>query len=83
MSQRNIRTSLSILWIVFFFALNVPSPPVYASPQMPAASPVVDLPQGVVRVTAVEGITEYKWPNGLRVLLFPDPSKDTITVNIT
>src|SRR6201996_3194496 len=31
----------------------------------------------------VEGITEYTLDNGLRVLLFPDPSKPTITVNIT
>jgi zinc protease len=36
-----------------------------------------------VKVTSVEGITEYKLDNGLRVLLFPDPSKPTITVNIT
>ncbi|MBX7127190.1 MAG: insulinase family protein [Cyclobacteriaceae bacterium] len=36
-----------------------------------------------VRVTSVEGITEYQLNNGLRVLLFPDPSKQTITVNIT
>lgn len=35
------------------------------------------------RVTAVEGITEYTLPNGLRILLFPDPSKATTTVNIT
>lgn len=35
------------------------------------------------KVTTVEGITEYKLDNGLRVLLFPDPSKPTITVNIT
>ena len=41
------------------------------------------LPQGVQRVTSVEGITEYRLPNGLRVLLFPDQSKQTITVNIT
>ncbi|MDA1102740.1 MAG: pitrilysin family protein [Gemmatimonadetes bacterium] len=31
----------------------------------------------------VEGITEYQLENGLRVLLFPDPSKPQITVNIT
>ncbi|HKF45228.1 MAG TPA: pitrilysin family protein [Thermoanaerobaculia bacterium] len=35
------------------------------------------------RVTSVEGITEYRLANGLRVLLFPDPTKQTITVNIT
>ena len=36
-----------------------------------------------VKNTSVEGITEYQLPNGLKVLLFPDPSKPTITVNIT
>jgi zinc protease len=36
-----------------------------------------------VRVTSVEGITEYRLGNGLRVLLFPDASKPTATVNIT
>lgn len=35
------------------------------------------------KITSVEGITEYRLANGLRVLLFPDPSKQTITVNIT
>jgi zinc protease len=35
------------------------------------------------KVTSAEGITEYKLANGLKVLLFPDPSKQTITVNIT
>ncbi|NJK84268.1 MAG: insulinase family protein, partial [Saprospiraceae bacterium] len=34
-------------------------------------------------MTTVEGITEYQLNNGLRVLLFPDQSKPTITVNIT
>ena len=36
-----------------------------------------------VKVTTVEGITEYRLQNGLRVLMFPDQSKQTITVNIT
>ena len=36
-----------------------------------------------VKITSVEGITEYRLANGLKVLLFPDPSKQTITVNIT
>jgi zinc protease len=34
-------------------------------------------------VTSVEGISEYRLANGLRVLLFPDQSKQTITVNMT
>ncbi|MEK6283860.1 MAG: pitrilysin family protein [Acidobacteriota bacterium] len=38
---------------------------------------------GAKLITTVEGITEYRLPNGLRVLLFPDQSKQTVTVNIT
>ncbi|MGH9668385.1 MAG: M16 family metallopeptidase, partial [Bryobacteraceae bacterium] len=41
------------------------------------------LPQGVTQVTSVEGITEYMLENGLRLLVFPDPSKPTVTVNVT
>ena len=35
------------------------------------------------QVASVEGITEYALPNGMRVLLFPDASKPTVTVNVT
>ena len=45
--------------------------------------PAQDLPEGVTRVASVEGITEYRLENGLRFLLFPDQSKQQITVNIT
>ena len=41
------------------------------------------LPKGVVKVTSVEGITQYRLPNGLDVLIAPDPSKPQIVVNIT
>jgi zinc protease len=41
------------------------------------------LPQGVQKVTSVEGITEYAYPNGLHLLLFPDSSKPKLTVNVT
>jgi len=37
----------------------------------------------IKKVASVEGITEYKLDNGLKVLLFPDNSAQTITVNIT
>lgn len=39
--------------------------------------------RGVTEVTQVEGITEYRLKNGLKVLLFPDPTKETVTVNVT
>lgn len=40
------------------------------------------LPSGVQKVTSVEGITEYRLANGLQVLLFPDQTKQNVTVNI-
>ena len=36
-----------------------------------------------VKVASIEGITEYRLANGVRVLLFPDASRPTITVNMT
>lgn len=39
-------------------------------------------PAAAVKVTSVEGITEYRLGNGMRVLLFPDASKPTLTTNI-
>ncbi len=54
---------------------------VFAASPLPAADP--PKPAAPEKVTSVEGITEYRLANGLRVLLFPDPSKPTITVNIT
>ena len=41
------------------------------------------LPQGVEKRAAVGGITEYDYANGLRVLLFPDPSSPKVTINMT
>jgi zinc protease len=48
-----------------------------------AAAYSQNLPAGVQKVTAVEGITEYALPNGFHFLLFPDDSKPKVTVNIT
>src|SRR5262245_25974456 len=64
-----IRTFLSA--ILFSLAASI------ATAAAPAA------PDAPVKVTEVEGITEYRLANGLRVLLFPDQSKPTVTVNIT
>ncbi len=46
-----------------------------------AASPA--LPSGISKGASVEGIDEYLLSNGLKVLLFPDQTKPTITVNVT
>jgi zinc protease len=41
------------------------------------------LPPGVAQGPSIAGITEYTFPNGLRVLLLPDPGSSTVTVNAT
>nr|WP_157360117.1 pitrilysin family protein [Caldimonas brevitalea] len=48
-----------------------------------AVAAVSALPAGVTRVANVEGIEEYRLPNGLQVLLVPDASKPSTTVNVT
>jgi zinc protease len=40
------------------------------------------LPPGVQKKASVGGITEYEYPNGLRVLLYPDPANPKVTVNM-
>ena len=47
------------------------------------AQDTVALPQGVTRVQTVEGITEYRLTNGLKVLLAPDVANDRVNVNLT
>ena len=39
--------------------------------------------QELKKITEVEGISEYRLDNGLQVLLFPDQTKETVTVNVT
>ena len=50
-----------------------------------AASPRVvgEEPSAPKKIASVEGITEYRLDNGLRVLLFPEPSRPKVTVNLT
>ncbi len=64
----------------FILALLLPAfllAPVHAAPAGQAAAAAIK------KIASVEGITEYGLANGLKVLLFPDASQDTITVNLT
>ena len=66
----------------------VPAP---TPPSTPAAAPVASAAPAAAtprsgpakKIRSVEGITEYRLDNGLQVLLFPDPTQSTVTVNIT
>jgi zinc protease len=64
----------SLLASALLLVALIPAP---ARPADPA------LPKGLTRVTSVEGVTEYRLANGLKILLIPDRSIDTVTVNVT
>ena len=48
-----------------------------------ALPPVIGDEPAPRMIRSVEGITEYRLDNGLQVLLFPDASRPTTTVNLT
>jgi zinc protease len=63
-------------------AQKAPAPTLVAKPAAKAVAPTTKI-VALEKITSVEGITEYRLPNGLKVLLYPDQSKPTVTVNIT
>jgi zinc protease len=70
--QRRLAIAGALSWALAFGGL----------PAIAAAGDGVTPPKGIASGPCVEGICEYTLGNGLRVLLFPDSSKPTITVNI-
>ena len=64
------RPLIVAIWLVFCAQAGAQNAAVGAKP-------------GIQRVISLEGITEYRLANGLRFLLLPDPSVDTVTVNVT
>lgn len=72
---------LAALCVAACSLMAAAAPPAASSATSSATSP--RLPPGITHVTAVEGITEYRLANGLQLLLVPDDSKPTTTVNLT
>lgn len=85
--MRHLRLPFSVLsFSIAAACLSLASIPAHAADVAPAAKAAVNntaLPAGLKFVRSVEGIDEYELANGLRVLLVPDSSKPTTTVNIT
>ena len=71
MLRRILSLTLALLLPAFLLA------PAHAAPLQ------ADAAASIERITSVEGITEYRLANGLKVLLFPDASQDRITVSVT
>ncbi len=69
----NLKHGLAATLVMCCISWVVPSAQVWAQ----------SLPAGIAKGPSAEGITEYKLQNGLKVLLFPDPGKPTVTVNVT
>ncbi|HEY0588780.1 MAG TPA: pitrilysin family protein [Pseudoduganella sp.] len=68
------------LLTALMLSAGILSPAFATAPAAPAKATAIKA--APVKVTSVEGITEYRLANGLRVLLFPDASKPTLTTNI-
>jgi zinc protease len=75
--SRTFRAPRALRGLVGLSALSA-----FAAGAAPALAPA-SLHAQPERIASVEGITEYRLANGLRVLLFPDPSRATVTVNVT
>ncbi|MBS2021597.1 MAG: insulinase family protein, partial [Deltaproteobacteria bacterium] len=92
MRTPSLLATLSALALVPALAQAAPAKAALKAPKTTTKAPGKELAKdgakaaqlpAPVKVTAVEGITEYKLGNGLRVLLYPDASKPQMTVNIT
>ncbi len=63
--------------------LTIASQPCFAQPPQTTSIAAAESAGEIMKVTEIEGISEYRLDNGVRVLLFPDSSKETVTVNMT
>jgi zinc protease len=78
----NLRRIVMTAWVVLGLTLALAPAKAQTrthAPRKASAAPAVS----AEKLSSVEGITEYRLPNGMHVLFFPDPSKQTATVNIT
>jgi zinc protease len=75
------RTRLAFCFSWVLIAAVAASTPATDEQAAPAETKAAQ--SAATKVQAVEGISEYHLDNGLVVLLYPDPSKPTVTVNLT
>jgi zinc protease len=74
----------SMLWMTRLLHTSVARCATFAFVSLAAAQCfALAVPSGVATGPSVAGITEYRLPNGLKVLLFPDDSQAKFTINIT
>jgi zinc protease len=61
----------------------MPEEVVHGTPTPTTTTTTAEPPAPPKKLHTIEGITEYELANGMRVLLFPDPSRERVTVNVT
>ena len=76
------RTCLQAACLALCLTLWSSPSAIAASPRAVAATAPAQA-AALTAVSSVEGITEYRLANGLQILLIPDDSKPTTTVNVT
>lgn len=78
--MKSLRIGLLAAWVLMagLASAQAPAPKAQRAAAQPAA--VASLPTAV---RELGGIEEYRLPNGLQILLFPDATQTTTTVNIT
>ncbi len=77
MNPNPLAESIRSLALIFIITAFLTAP-------MSISAQNAKMPDGIEKVTSVEGITEYRLnSNGLKILLFPDQTKQTTTVNMT
>src|SRR6516162_10207534 len=70
--------------VAFCSALLLSASAFAASPASKASPSKTAAPKSEAKkVASAEGLTEFDLSNGLKVVLFPDQSKPTVTVNVT
>jgi zinc protease len=75
--------AMSLLVLPAWAAPDAGAPGAAGKAPSAAAADAGRLPVGVSKVRSVEGIDEYRLSNGLQILLYPDATKPTATVNVT
>ncbi len=81
--MNTMRLLSTALLALFGFMLVAAAQAQNAAPAASTAPPTAALPAGLTAVTQVEGISEYRLANGLQLLLVPDDTKPSTTVNMT
>jgi len=75
-------------YVILSFAALAGAAAFAAAPNAPVAAPkppsaARKTPVVAQEVRSIEGVTEYRLANGLQVLLYPDQSSSTVSINVT